>query len=95
MGSDPENPVLRYEDGKDIERYSGSRSYDHLAQFINTHSKRYVRSLGEVPLDAAGQAVLLSSSGVNPEGIAEEVNQERLAELKAAGPVFVKFYAPW
>ena len=36
-----------------------------------------------------------SSVGVNPDGIAEEVDQTRLAELKAAGPVFVKFYAPW
>lgn len=36
-----------------------------------------------------------STSGVNAEGIAEEVNDTRFEELKAAGPVFVKFYAPW
>lgn len=36
-----------------------------------------------------------SASDVNPEGIAEEINQTRIEELKLAGPVFVKFYAPW
>lgn len=87
--------IYRYEDGRDIERYSGSRSYEHLAQFIDTHSKRYVRSLGEAPSDSAGQAIMSSSVGVNPDGIAEEVDETGLAELKAAGPVFVKFYAPW
>lgn len=29
------------------------------------------------------------------DGIAEEVDQARLQQMKEDGPVFVKFYAPW
>lgn len=36
-----------------------------------------------------------STAGVNLDGIAEEVDQTRLQQLKEGGPVFVKFYAPW
>lgn len=36
-----------------------------------------------------------STIGVNVGGVAEEVNGTRLEQLKSAGPVFVKFYAPW
>jgi hypothetical protein len=87
--------IARYQDGKDIERYAGDRSYESLSNFIDTQSKRYIRSLGDVSSDSTGQSVMSSVSGINSEGIAEEVNQTRFEELKSAGPVFVKFYAPW
>jgi hypothetical protein len=85
----------RYEDGKELEKYSGDRSYDTLASFIDTQSKRYIRSLGARGADSSGHSAEPSPAGVNMDGIAEEVDQAKLQQMKEDGPVFVKFYAPW
>lgn len=87
--------ATRYEDGQESEKYTGDRSYDTLAHFIDTQSKRYIRSLGAKGADPSGQSVASTTGGINVDGIAEEVDQTKLEQLKEAGPVFVKFYAPW
>ncbi|KAI5451445.1 hypothetical protein NCC49_001751 [Naganishia albida] len=87
--------IQLYEDGKESEKFTGDRSYETLAKFIDSQSKRYIRSLGAPRDDPSGQSVMSSTAGVNLDGIAEEVDQTRLQQLKEGGPVFVKFYAPW
>ncbi|KAJ9121734.1 hypothetical protein QFC22_002355 [Naganishia vaughanmartiniae] len=91
-------PQLKlYGDGKEIEEYSGDRSYETIAQYIDSQSKRYIRSLDTNAARSDGvdqAAVSASDAAVNAEGTAEEVDETTLERYKSLGPVFVKFYAP-
>lgn len=90
--------MLSYGDGKELEEYSGDRSYETIAQYIDKQSKQYIRSLdtNAARSDGAEQAVMAASdASINAEGTAEEVDEATLEHYKSLGPVFVKFYAPW
>ncbi|KAJ9102535.1 hypothetical protein QFC21_002936 [Naganishia friedmannii] len=92
------DPQLKlYGDGKEFEEYSGDRSYETLAQYIDNQSKQYIRSLdtNAARSEGAEQAVMSASdASVNAKGTAEEVDETTLEHYKSLGPLFVKFYAP-
>jgi hypothetical protein len=90
--------IYSYGDGKELEEYSGDRSYETIAQYIDNQSTQYIRSLDAhaAGFNGVEQAVLSASdASVNAEGTAEEVDETTLERYKSLGPVFVKFYAPW
>ncbi|KAJ9096608.1 hypothetical protein QFC19_007141 [Naganishia cerealis] len=89
--------IKLYQDGKELEQYSGDRTYETLAEYIENQSKQYVRSLGTnaARSEFTEQGIKSASdTSTNSEGIAKEVDHATFERLKSLGPVFVKFYAP-
>jgi thiol-disulfide isomerase/thioredoxin len=93
-----------YQNGEEIDQYTGDRSHDHLTEYIKDKSSVFARSFAQGVLkgstgatsDASVSAVGGGANkGTNVFGDSVEVKEEKLEQLIKEGPVFVKFYAPW
>lgn len=92
-------PMIKlYADGKEVEIYSGDRTYQHLNQYIQEHSLNYTREHGK-KVAMASQVDITSprhdGDAPNPSGEVLELDSESLRTLLKSGPAYVEFYAPW
>jgi hypothetical protein len=94
--------MRRYSNGQLVEpSYSGDRSYGDLSRWIDTHSHSYAEQQLLKPLldgraSGQGEADAVYNAGrPNPEGKIMEVDEDGLQALKARGPVFAEYFAPW
>lgn len=85
--------VPRYKDGQPSQ-YSGDRSYDNLAEFIESSASEYASAqLPMAPSDSDSVTALRAKP--NPDGRVMEVDEAGLDSMIRQGPVLVDFYAPW
>jgi hypothetical protein len=100
------DPQLKlYQNGVEIDQYTGDRSYDHLSTYIQDKSTVFARSFAQGILDVEDEEDKDEDRGLegkggtvgvpNKSGISLVADEEQLDKLITQGPVFVKFYAPW
>ena len=101
---DPTDPQLKlYQNGEEIDQYSGDRSHDHLAEYIKDKSSVFARSFAQGVMKSSTEkssgdsasVVAIAKKGTNVFGESVEVKEDKLEQLITDGHVFVKFYAPW
>lgn len=78
-----------YHDGESLEKYKGYRNLPDLHAFI----KRHVDAIAPEPTPATPEPE--TRAVVNPSGEVLELTDDAFASSLAAGPMFVKFFAPW
>lgn len=83
---------MLYKDGQPTQ-YSGDRSYEKLAEYIDSSSSDYART--QLPMAPSESDYSTSRSTPNPEGRVMEVDDKGLDAMLRQGPVLVDFYAPW
>lgn len=89
---------MLYADGKEIGEYKLDRAYPILDGWIEEKALAYARNepLGEkATTDEEEEPHSPQSHRPNPEGKVVETDDAGLEQLKAEGPVFVDFFAPW
>lgn len=92
----PDPSIMLYADGKEIGEYKLDRAYPILDSWIEEKALAYARGepLGD-PKDESWEPRTSQRSRPNSEGKVVEVDGPGLDQLKADGPVFVDFFAPW
>jgi hypothetical protein len=93
----PDPSIILYADGKEIGEYKEDRAYPILDAWIEEKALAYVRGeLGKATDEGEPEEQRPTQlSRPNPEGKVVEVDEAGLEALKANGPVFVDFFAPW
>ncbi len=93
----PDPSIILYADGKEIGEYKEDRAYPILDAWIEEKALAYVRGELGKTVDEGEQEEQRPTqlSRPNPEGKVVEVDEAGLEALKANGPVFVDFFAPW
>lgn len=80
--------LLWIEDGKKIEKYSGSRGHDELQAYV----KKMLGSNDNQEADATEKPV---AEGEEEKNKVLQLTGENFEKLVSTGVTFVKFYAPW
>ncbi|GMK54554.1 hypothetical protein CspeluHIS016_0111400 [Cutaneotrichosporon spelunceum] len=88
--------LMLYADGKVVDEFDDDRAYPILDKWIDTKSLAYARGepMGANKNETEEQRPA-SLSRPNPKGKVIDVDEVGLKEIKAKGPVFVDFFAPW
>ena len=88
-----------YKHGNYVEKFTGSRDWDRIVNFIDGHREKLEDDLpDELPKtskpDESSQQ-RSSPSKWNKDGLVVSLDPNRFNEVIKEGPVFVKFFAPW